>query len=185
MACLKGTAHICDAGVTGLELQADLGGTAIGRGLDRVSVRQGDIAGNTEPCDVIWSAGSLCFPGVIEGLRTGHGALSPGGAAAFSEWAGCSPDPAEDVRAFGSTCTAMTDRAGIAARVRDAGWETLDTRMFCEIAREACFGPMEARPRDLPATGGSPSRNAAADEILVWRKYRRSFGYLLSAVRPA
>jgi hypothetical protein len=78
----------------------------------------------------------------------------------------------------------MTGLAGLAARIREAGYREIDNRVLSDHAWESYFGPLETRIAELRADGASPVWDEAADEIAMWREHRRSFGYVLSVVRP-
>jgi SAM-dependent methyltransferase len=195
-------ARICDAGcgpgadfealleaapeghVTGVETHADFVETAIARQLDRVDVRQGDMADITGPYDFIWSAGALYFLGVVEGLGAWRKALAPGGAIAFSELCWLVPTPPEAARTFWRRYPPMTGLAGLATRIGEAGYRTVDSRVLSDHAWESYFGPMEARLSALREGDANPVWDEAAEEIAMWREHRRSFGYVLSVVRP-
>ncbi len=203
VAGLAPDARICDAGcgpgadfeallaaapegdVTGVEQHADFVEAAAARRLDRVVVRQGDAADITGPYDFIWAAGSLYFLGVSEGLRQWRDALAPGGAVAFSELCWLVEDPPEEARTHWQRYPRMTGQAGLEARIREAGYRTLGTRVLSDAAWEAYFGPMERRIAELRETASSPVWDEEEREIALWRRHRRAFGYILSVVRPA
>jgi SAM-dependent methyltransferase len=170
--------------VTGVEQHADFVETAAARRLDRVDVRQGDMAEITGPYDFIWSAGALYFLGVVDGLDAWRKALAPGGAVVFSELCWLVPNPPEAARGFWRRYPPMTGLAGLAARIREAGYREIDNRVLSDHAWESYFGPLETRIAELRADGASPVWDEAADEIAMWREHRRSFGYVLSVVRP-
>lgn len=196
-------ARICDAGsgtgadlatllslapegrVTAVEAHADFAEAIVSRGLDRVDVLQHDMAELSGPFDFIWAAGSLYFLGVTEGLRLWRDALAPGGAVAFSEICWLVPDPPDDLRRFWRQYPALSDVAGVEARIRDAGWETVATRTLDDAAWEAFYGPLEARIAELRRHDSSPVWDEAETEIALWRRHRGALGYLLSVVRPA
>ena len=196
-------ARICDAGcgpgadfeallaaapqghVTGVESHPDFVEAAAARNLDSVVVRQGDIAELTGPYDFIWAAGSLYFIGIVEGLRLWRGALAPGGAVAFTEPCWLVPNPAHELRRFWRRYPQLTSQFGIASRVEEAGWHSIRTRVLSDAAWEAYLEPLEARLGELRETGSHPVWDDAEQEIDLWRRHRRSLGYLLSVVRPA
>lgn len=196
-------AHICDAGagsgadlealraaapegrVTAVEKHAEFVAAAAARALERVEVRQGDIAEIAGPYDFIWAAGSLYFLGVTHGLVRWRPALAPGGAVAFSEPCWLIPNPPEEVRRFWRRYRAMTGLSGLDARVVEAGWRTVGLRILSDAAWEAYYGPLTARLAELRETGSSRVWDEAEEEIALWRRYGHAFGYVLSVVRPA
>ena len=174
-----------DGHVTGIEAPPDFVEAAAARRLDRVDVRQGDIGEITGPYDFIWSAGSLYFLGITNGLRAWRDALAPGGAVAFSEPCWLVPNPPEEARSFWRRYPPMTGQTGLDARIQEAGYTTVGTRVLSDAAWEAYYGPLEARLAELRRTGSHPVWDEAEEEIALWRRHRRSYGYLLSVVRPA
>jgi trans-aconitate methyltransferase len=196
-------ARICDAGcgqgadfdalldaapkgrVTGIEKHADFVETAAASGLDRVDVKQGDIAEITGPYDFIWAAGSLYFLGITEGLRLWRDALAPGGSVAFSEPCWLIPNPPHEARAFWRSYPPMSGLVGLETRIANAGWEPIATRVLSDTAWEAYYVPLEERLAELRKTASHPVWDEAEREIALWRRYSRAFGYVLSVVRPA
>ncbi|MBM9593063.1 class I SAM-dependent methyltransferase [Roseitranquillus sediminis] len=199
-------ARICDAGcgpggdlealltavpeghVTAVDLHPDFVEAVAARRLDRVDARQGDMAQLSGPYDLIWSAGALYFLDVTDGLVAWRDALAEGGAVAFSQLCYLVPNPPDEVRTFWQRYPAMTDVAGVAGQVEAAGYETLATRVLSDAAWEAYYRPLEEQIAAL-RPGASAELAAVLDEeaveIDLWRRHRRSFGYLLSVVRPA
>ena len=196
-------ARICDAGcgpgadfealldaaprghVTGIETHADFAEAAAARNLDRVDVQQKDAADITGPYDFIWAAGSLYFLGVTEGLRRWRDALAPGGSVAFSEPCWLIPNPPNEARSFWRRYPPMSGLVGLESRIDAAGWEPIASRVLSDAAWEAYYGPLEKRLAELREGGDHPLWDEAAEEIALWRKHRRAFGYVLSVVRPA
>jgi len=139
------------------------------------------------PFDLIWCAGAAYFHGITECLTAWREALAPGGYVAFSDAVYLTDTPSDAVRGNWAEYPAMTDAAGIDARVRAAGFETVATRVLSDAAWEGYYGPMERRIADL-----KPGADAALQEVLaeaeaearIWRDHRDEFGYLLSVVRP-
>jgi trans-aconitate methyltransferase len=203
IARLRSDANICDAGcgpgadfeallaaapeghVTGVEAHPDFVEAAIARKLDRVDVRQGDIADITGPYDFIWAAGSLYFLGVTEGLMLWREALADGGAVAFSEPCWLVPNPPEEARAFWRRYPPMTGQTGLQWRVERAGWTTVDTRVLSDAAWEAYYRPLEQRLTELRESDSHAVWDKAEAEIALWRRHRRAFGYLLAVVQPS
>ena len=157
---------------------ADLGG--------RVQVIEGDMAEITGPYDLIWCAGALYFLGVTEGLGLWRRALAPGGRIAFSE--PCLVGKSSDtVRAFWEEYPAITDIAGIRARVAAAGYHILGERMVIGAPWEAYYTPMHKRIAGL-RTGAGPVLTAALDEaereIDLWQAAPGDIAYALLVVDP-
>ncbi len=156
-------------------------------GLGNVTIRQGDMARLARPFDLIWCAGALYFLGVTEGLRGWRAALAPGGAVAFSEPV-LLDAPDRTVRAFWEDYPAITDLAGIAARVRAAGFETVDHRLIVGRPWAAYYESLAARlaalqtPTD-PDLGAAV--RAAEREIALWRAAPDRIAYALMLARPA
>ncbi|KNG92909.1 class I SAM-dependent methyltransferase [Pseudaestuariivita atlantica] len=153
----------------------------------RVRVIEGDMGALDGPYDLIWCAGALYFLGVTEGLQAWRGALARGGKVAFSELCWFTADPSEGAREMWAEYPAITDAAGIDARVRAAGYETLDTRVVSDAAWEAYYTPLDARIaalRDGADAALTEVLDAGAREAELWRAHRRECGYLLSLVRP-
>ena len=204
---LPAHARICDAGcgpggdleallaaapdghVTAVDRHPDFVEAIAARRLDRVDARQSDMADLTGPYELIWSAGSIYFLGVTEGLVAWRGALAEGGAVAFSQLCYLVPDPPDEVRAYwGAALPTMTDAAGLAMQVEAAGYATVGTRVLSDAAWNAYYRPLEARIDALAAEAAPELAEpiaGAREEIALWRRYRNTFGYLLSVVRPA
>ncbi|MGY6549825.1 MAG: class I SAM-dependent methyltransferase [Roseinatronobacter sp.] len=154
---------------------------------DRVTVRQGDMAQLTGPYDLIWCAGALYFLGVTEGLRGWRPALAAGGVVAFSEPC-LLPRPSEAARAFWAEYPAISDVAGIRARVQAAGYRVLGEQMQVGDAWEAYYIPMAKRIERLrPAATGAlaAALDAAEREIARWREAPSEIAYALMVVAPA
>ena len=153
----------------------------------RVDLRVADMADIGGLYDFIWCAGAVYFLGVSEALKLWKPALTPNGTIAFSEpcWWGETPSPRarEQWAGYG----AMSDEAGIANRVRAAGYETLGTRRLSAQAWERYYASLKARI-DLLRGGADRELTVVLDEsaaeIAVWRAHGDEFGYLLSVVRP-
>ena len=137
--------------------------------------------------DLIWCAGAAYFHGVTECLIAWRGALAAGGYVAFSDAVYLSDAPSDAVRENWAQYPAMSDAAGIAARVRAAGFETVATRLLSDAAWEGYYGPVERRIADLKPQADAALRQVleeAEAEAQLWRAHRDEFGYLLSVVRP-
>ncbi|MEM8555344.1 MAG: class I SAM-dependent methyltransferase [Pseudomonadota bacterium] len=163
----------------------------------RVNVLQGQLIRHGDgdlpdprdlvPFDLIWCAGACNFEGVTECLEAWKTALRPGGAVAFSEVAWFHPEPPEEVRAFWAEYPAMTDEAGVTARIEAAGYEILGQRRLSDAAWEAYYRPLDQRVAALRPTVDAELAevlDASDEEARMWRTYRDVFGYVLSVVRP-
>lgn len=152
----------------------------------RVRVWQGDMAQLTGPYDLIWCAGALYFLGVTEGLKTWRPALAARGAVAFSEPC-LLPRPSAAARAFWAEYPAISDVAGIRARVHAAGFRVLGEQMQVGDAWEAYYIPMAKRIEKLRpgATGAlAEALDEAEREIARWRAAPSEIAYALMVVAP-
>ncbi|SFE69834.1 SAM-dependent methyltransferase [Sulfitobacter brevis] len=153
----------------------------------RVTVLQADMARIMNPYDMIWCAGAVYFLGITEALKMWRKSLRAGGAVAFSEPCWFTDNPSSEAQAVWAEYPQMTNAAGIAQRVTDAGFGVVATRKLSDAAWEAYYGPLEARIAAL-----RPQADAALQTVLgeaeaeaaAWRKHRDSFGYLLTVARP-
>lgn len=154
----------------------------------RVQARLGDIGELSGTYDLIWCAGALYFLGVTEGLRTWRAALTPGGQVAFSEPVLLSTPPDATVAAFWHDYPAITDLAGIEARVRAAGYRVLGHRIIVGAPWQAYYDPMQARLDHLRA--GAPDAaladaiSAHQTEVDQWCTARKDIAYALLVVAP-
>jgi trans-aconitate methyltransferase len=155
---------------------------------ERVDLRVADMAEPGGSYDLIWCAGAVYFLGIERALTQWRSALAQGGVIAFSEPCFWSDPPEADVAAIWSGYPAMSAAAGIDARVRAAGYETIATRRLSDAAWEdAYYAPLQARMAALrPDADADLVRilNEAQAEIGAWQAYGDEFGYLLSVVRP-
>lgn len=153
----------------------------------RVTVLQADMARIMNDYDLIWCAGAVYFLGVTEALSTWRKSLRPGGVVAFTEVCWFSHTRSDRANALWADYAAMTDEAGVAARVEQAGYDVLATRRLSDAAWENYFGPIDARIAML-RPGADQALTAVLDEAeeeaACWRAHRDEFGYLLSVVRP-
>ena len=151
-----------------------------------ITVREGDMAEIAGPYDLIWCAGALYFLGVTEGLRCWHQALAPGGRIAFSEPCFMA-DPSERAREFWAGYPAITDSAGIRARVAAAGYRVLGERMVVGAAWAAYYTPMRKRIA-LLRPGADAALTVALDEaeteITRWQAAPGDIAYALFVVEP-
>lgn len=154
----------------------------------RVEVVQADMTSLAGPFDLIWCAGAVYFLGVTEALTAWRPILAPGGAIAFSEACWFTDTPSDAARRNFADYPAMTDEAGIRARIATAGYTVLDTRRLSESAWENYFGPLDQRVATLrPEADEALSRvlDEQEAEASLWRAEKDNFGYLLCVVRPS
>tara|TARA_R110002072_G_scaffold203726_1_gene361739 strand:+ start:1034 stop:1756 length:723 start_codon:yes stop_codon:yes gene_type:complete len=153
----------------------------------RVTILRADMARVMNTYDMIWCAGAVYFLGVTSALTHWRKSLKSGGAVAFSEpcWFTNAPSPRSVTN--WAEYPAMSDAAGIAARVEAAGYEVVATRRLSDQAWENYYAPLDARIAAL-----RPGANAALTQVLehaaaeaaAWRAHRDEFGYLLNIARP-
>ncbi|AXI46193.1 class I SAM-dependent methyltransferase [Sulfitobacter sp. SK012] len=158
------------------------------RGDDRVTVLRADMARVANQYDMIWCAGAVYFLGVTQALQAWRKSLTKSGVIAFSEPCWFTDDRSAEAQANWAEYPAMTDTAGIAAKVEAAGYEMLGTRALSDAAWEAYYSPVDARIAMLRGTGDAALETVldeAEAEAACWRANRASFGYLLCVVRPA
>lgn len=152
----------------------------------RVTVLRADMAAIHNAYDFIWCAGAVYFLGVTEALRAWRKSLLPGGAIAFSEPCWFGDTRSDRARAMWAEYPAMTDEAGIKARVAAAGYEVLDTRRLSDAAWEAYLTPIDARIAALRPGADDALHvvlDEAEEEAAAWRQTRAEAGYLLLVVR--
>ncbi|MGJ8617833.1 MAG: class I SAM-dependent methyltransferase, partial [Sulfitobacter sp.] len=146
-----------------------------------------DMARVMNTYDMIWCAGAVYFLGVTEALTNWRRSLNPGGVVVFSEpcWFTDTPSPRSVKNWMGYP--AMTNAAGITARVEAAGYEVIATRKLSDQAWENYYGPIDSRIEALrPGADAALLEvlDQAADEATVWRSHRDEFGYLLTIANP-
>jgi trans-aconitate methyltransferase len=154
---------------------------------DRVRIRQGDMAALDGSYDLIWCAGALYFLGVSEGLRAWRSALTGAGYVAFSEPVWVDKAPPLEAREFWVEYPAITDRAGIEARVAAAGYKVLDVRRVIGDGWADYFDPMAARIATLRPgadVGLSEVLDQEARDIALWRAAPDHIAYDLFVVTP-
>lgn len=178
-----------DGRVDGVEAHAGFVEDATARlTLPNATVRVGDMGALTGPYDLIWSAGALYFLGVTEGLQAWRAALAPGGAVAFSQACWFTDTPSDAARAYwDAEYPQMTDEAGVARQITDAGYRILGQQRLSDAAWEAYFTPMAARIAQLRPSADADLAavlDEAEREIATWRAYRAEYGYTLFVVRP-
>ncbi|WP_338551044.1 class I SAM-dependent methyltransferase [Roseovarius phycicola] len=151
-----------------------------------VTVSEGDMSQITGFYDLIWCAGALYFLGVTEGLRLWRNALAPGGTVAFSEPA-LEADASDDARAFWADYPQVTDLQGVCARVEEAGYEVLGTRLIKGLAWAGYYAELSARINGLRGEGNAALTqvlDAAEREIALWRAAPDQVAYVLVLARP-
>jgi len=188
---LETLAHaLPEARITGIDMFPHLAEEARHRvrAFDNVTVKTGDMARLEGPIDLIWCVGALYFLGVTEGLRGWRPALAEGGTVAFSE--PVMPDGPRDVaEQFWADYPAITDWAGLEARIRDAGYDVLATR---DIVGEGWAEYQEAQAARIAmlTTDADPVPQlqtvlaAAAREVALWRRAPEQIRYVLVLARP-
>lgn len=206
---VSGAVPVCDAGcgpgadlevlaealpqarLTGVEMHAGFVQSARSRCArfgDRVTVVQGDMARPGGPYDLIWCAGALYFLGVTEGLSGWRAALAPGGWVAFSEPVLLDGEQPQAVREFWAEYPAITDLAGIAARVTAAGYRVRGHRLIVGAPWSAYYDPLQARIDHLRGTEPDSALGEALDrdaaEIALWRAASGHIAYALMLVQP-
>ncbi|MGV6846759.1 MAG: class I SAM-dependent methyltransferase [Marinibacterium sp.] len=205
---IPAAARICDAGcgsgvdtatlgmarpgarIEAVEKMPHLAGEAAARcgDLPNVTVRSGDMRDLAGPYDLIWCAGALYFLGVREGLGAWRDALTPGGAVAFSEPVLLSAHEPDAVHTFWAQYPAITDLAGIGARVEAAGYAVQDHRVILGEAWKVYYRAMAARIVTLADDPDPDMQRLVAEgwqEIDTWRQVPERIAYALILARPA
>lgn len=175
--------------VTALDKTAHFVDAARGRFVAdaNVTLLRADMARIANHYDLIWCAGAVYFLGVTEALTRWRKSLREGGVVAFSEPCWLTDSPSDEARAFWAEYPAISDGAGIAARVKAAGYEVIATRLLSDEAWENYYTPLEARIEKLrPGADAELAQvlDEAEAEIACWRAHRDEFGYLLTVARP-
>ena len=200
---LSGAVRIIDAGCgpgADLETFADLLPDAQLSGIDamphlvqeaqirlgtRAQITQGDMAQLTGPVDLIWCAGAIYFLGVTKALGTWRAALAPGAFIAFSEPV-LPDDPSEIADMFWAEYSAITDGAGLTARIEAAGFSTFAQRDIVGAPWGGYYAALERRVEML-STKADPALadvlSAAKREIELWSRAPDQIIYRLSLVR--
>ena len=180
-----------EAQLTGLEAQASFVAEAQARlqGFgDRVQVSVGDMSSPGGTFDLIWCAGALYFLGVEQGLTAWLKHLAPGGWVAFSEPVLLDGHQPDAVTEFWAEYPAITDLAGIAARVDAAQYEIVDHRLIVGAPWALYYASMRDRIAELRATNPSPELVEVLDEnareIALWDAAPNHIAYAMMLVRP-
>jgi len=176
--------------VTALDKQAHFIAAARAQWGDdpRTTILRADMAAIANPYDMIWCAGAVYFLGIEKALKTWRKSLRAGGVIAFTEPCWFTATPSERSKGFWADYPSITDANGIAARVAEAGYETLGVRKISDAAWENYFTPLDARIAALLPDAEGALKTVlieAREEADCWRAHRDEFGYLLSVVRPA
>ncbi len=153
----------------------------------RVTLSVGDFIDITYTYDFIWCAGAVYFVGIQTALTAWAPHLSEGGAVAFSEPCLFTDAPSDGAVAFWNGYDRLTNADGIAAQVRAAGFETVETRKVSDIGWETYYRGIEDRIKALRPGADTRMQTAIAreeQEIADWRAHKTETGYLLSVVRP-
>ena len=121
--------------------------------------------------DLLWCEGAAYIIGVPQALAAWRGLLAPGGRLAFSEAVWLTETPAPRARAMFEGYAAMTDVAGVRARIAAAGWRLLGDFVLSPAAWQSYYGPLEARARTLDADAAG-RRDAGGDRRLAGARGR-------------
>ncbi|CAN0595418.1 unnamed protein product [Ectocarpus sp. 12 AP-2014] len=155
----------------------------------RVTAQVADMRDASGPFDFIWSAGALYFLGLDDGLPLLVEKLAPQGAIAFSDMVYLSSKRDPEMRqAIEKEAPWIMGHIEHQKRLASLGFTCLGQRVLPPSSWEAYYIPMEHRIAKLSPTQDEALQAAlteAADEIALWRKYYRQFGYVLSVVRPS
>lgn len=153
----------------------------------RVLAIPGDMADPEGVFDLIWSAGSLYFLGVTEGLQAWRPHLKEGGRVAFSQLAWAVDNPSPEARTFWQSYPAMTDRDGVLQQVAAAGFRVTASRWLPEAGWDAYLQPLAARIEALRSEA-EPALQLALDEeekeVLLRRAHGGDYGYLQVVCEP-
>jgi SAM-dependent methyltransferase len=154
----------------------------------RVTLLKADMGVIRNQYDMIWCAGAIYFLGITQALTAWRKSLTKGGVVAFTEMCWYTDTPSDRARALWKTdYSAMTNEAGIRARIDAAGYEVVGTRQISDQAWENYFTPIDARIAALrPKADDTLTAvlDAAVEEAACWRAHRDEYGYLLCVVRP-
>jgi SAM-dependent methyltransferase len=154
----------------------------------RVTLLKADMAAIRNKYDMIWCAGAIYFIGITQALSAWRKSLNKGGVVAFTEMCWYVDAPSQRARdLWERDYPAMSDEAGIRARIDGAGYDVVGTRRISDQAWENYFTPIDARIAALRPQADD-TLNAVLDEAIeeaeCWRAHRNEYGYLLCVVRP-
>lgn len=153
----------------------------------RVDIRLADMREPGGRFDLIWCAGAIYFMGITQALNEWRSSLNTGGYVAFTEPCFWSENPSKAAAGIWEQYPAMTDEAGIAERVRAAGFETIATRRLSDEAWSAYYSPLLERIGELRTNADPQLRQILEEtlaEIVAWNEFGDEYGYLLSIVVP-
>lgn len=162
---------------------------------DRVLAVVGDMA---EPpvrpgsVDLIWCEGAIYNLGVTEALNAWRPLLKTGGSVAFTEpvWLVESP-PAEIYDWWSSEYPAISDHAGVEARIEAAGYRTIESFVLPASAWwDEYYSPMRQRidalRERLPSDPiANTIASAAETEIDYFERFAECYSYEFFIVEPA
>ncbi len=181
-------AALPEARVTGLDahapfLEAARARVAAAGFADRFTAIEADMADppfSPASFDLIWSEGAIYSIGVETALAAWKPLLRPGGRLAFSEavWLTDAPDPVS--AANWAEYPAMTDAAGVRAKIAAADLTLLGDVELCDAAWDNYYGPLEKRAATLEKRHGAdhPVLREARAEIAVRRDHPEDFAYV-------
>jgi SAM-dependent methyltransferase len=176
------------AEVIGIELMDHLAEEARARvqAIPNARVETASMESLDGPLDLIWCAGALYFLGVTEGLAKWRAALAPHGSVVFSE-----PvllDGRRDVaERFWKDYPAITDLAGIEARVEAAGYTLDASRMIVGSGWRDYMAAVSDRISAMPEhpdPGLAAVIDTNAREVALWRQAPDEIAYALVIARP-
>jgi len=151
-----------------------------------VQADMADLPFAAESFDLLWCEGAAYIIGVEAALRAWRPLLGPGGRLAFSDavWLTAAPHPR--AAAIWTEYPAMTDLAGVRARIAGAGWRLRGDFVLSDAAWEAYYGPMETRLAALEAAdrADGPAYVEAREEIEVRRAHGADYGYAFFVAAP-
>jgi len=142
--------------------------------------------------DLVWAEGAAYVLGFEKALRTWRPLLKPKGSLAATELCWLEPQPPQEVRDFwGQNYPAMTNIESNLEIIRKAGYEVIGNRQLPETDWwESYYTPMECRLDKLAERYRADSEALAViesqrDEIDLYRKYSRFFGYVFYVMQEA
>jgi hypothetical protein len=173
--------------------EADRRFAAAGFG-DRALAVVGDMAQppvDPGSVDLIWSEGAVYNLGVTEALNAWRPLLAPGGCVAFTEavWLVDSP-PKEILDWWMAEYPAISDRAGVEARIEAASYRTIESFVLPSSAWwDEYYAPMQdrlaslkERLQDDPIAAEVIA--AAEAEIDYFRRFSDCYSYEFFIVQP-
>lgn len=142
--------------------------------------------------DLIWAEGAAYILGFEKALRTWRPLLKPRGYLAATELCWLESQPPQEVREFWvQNYPAMTNIEANLEIIRKAGYEAIGHRPLPETDWwESYYTPMEGRLDELAERYRADSEALAViqserDEIDLYRKYSRFFGYVFYVMEKA